>query len=474
MDRQAYWKWTTLVPLLAVAGVFFVSVFDPLDYDGVTKRWSAKIFYRLYAPLYPPNFRDKIAIVFLDEETLAKRQETWPPTHLVHGDVLTAIMDYEPAAVLVDLFFTEQRANDHIALTTAVIRRAEKEGVPLFFIADPYAAGADKVARPEIVKAVTSSQLVSPEADFEGGVTTQYRLLSSGALRLEPAALVVADAYCENLNGRADSEAKCVVPKPSNDLAPLEVVWGLRPSMCDRDLGDLGPENVNSFCSELSPSALGSSLQLLWSDLVSEVPVPYHAFLSTEQVLDGGLRDRLEPLLKHKIVIYSARHNLVKDRAFTPVHGSVEGAFVHAMAIDNLLNWGGRYVHMASKEGFVEKTIIELLPTLVMLCASLVVIAHRRSLIRKLPAGSESGLTPSERKLLLEEDEGFLEKFHLILILLIFAAAPVSFFLFSISPFNWFGLLICVEAVHRFGRKLFAPRATGQSHAADETYHYTG
>jgi hypothetical protein len=125
ISRHKYWKWTTLVPMLVVLGVFFVTIFDPFEWESITKKWSARIVYKIYGALYPKNYRDKITVVFLDRKTLDARSESWPPSHLVHSDVVSAILGYHPVALLVDIFFTEERKDDHFAATANVVKKTQ-------------------------------------------------------------------------------------------------------------------------------------------------------------------------------------------------------------------------------------------------------------------------------------------------------------------------------------------------------------
>lgn len=472
MFRQAHWKWTTLLPLLAIASVFGVTVLDPFEWDSVTKRWSAKILYKVYAAVYPTRFRDDITVVFLDEDTLEGRRETWPPTHLVHGDVLTAILDYQPASILVDMFFTEQRPGDHFQLMEKVVQQANGQGVPLFFIGDANAGKAGKVVRPEILAMQRANQLrlVSADVEFEPGVTTLYPMKThrAGSLELKPAALAVAEANCSRLAGKETCEELRRLAEEVQQPDELEVVWGLQPSLCENvaRYSDLAPATVDldGFCANLLVSYFGRPVQLLRNIFVPEhdrtddpVRVPYHASLSAEQVLDGDLRDRLTPLLKDRIVIYAARHALLNDRAFSPVHGPIDGAFVHAMAIDNLLTFGGRYMYMASKEGVFDKTWTDYQPILLMLAAALAVIWNRRNLVRSAANASQTSLSVEAKEELLEKDERFLRWVHRSFLAVCVALALIEFFLLHIAPYNWFGLIAFGEAIHQLGRRAFAP-----------------
>jgi hypothetical protein len=67
LDARYQWRWTTLGPILAVVAVFVLTIFDPFEFESVTKRHSANIFYKIYGAVYPMKHRDSISVVLLDE-----------------------------------------------------------------------------------------------------------------------------------------------------------------------------------------------------------------------------------------------------------------------------------------------------------------------------------------------------------------------------------------------------------------------
>jgi CHASE2 domain len=474
-----YWRWIFLAPLLVVAGVFFVTIFDPVEWESVTRKWSANIVYKVYAALYPETFRDKVTVVFLDSNTLFRRGEAWPPSHKIHSDLLTALLDYQPAAILVDLFFTEQRADDHFNLTDDALRdnaRRKNGMVPIYFIADCGNDQRERPARPEVLKLADDGTLtlVSADINLESGVSTLYPLEARrcGSREIEPAALAIATARC----GMADiqtCEALRSLQTSSGDPRPLEVVWGLAPELCkndamDRDLTP-NPDDFQRICSDLFSHWYSRPIQLLWEDFIipkwrriyDPVPVPYHAYFSAEQVLDGNMHNRLKPYLSGKIVIYSARYRLVEDHALSPVHGAdIAGAFAQAMAIDNLLTFGDRYMHPTSMEGTFIKTATDFQPTGLMLLAAIAVGLYRWSLLRSLPVEIQNRLTTEAQRELLHKDELFLRRVRIFLYLAVIVIAALEFSVMHISPLNWLAMLLVIEGTHWFERKAFAIKAS--------------
>jgi CHASE2 domain len=476
MPWRPYWKWIFLAPLLVVAGVFFVTISDPFEWESVTRKWSAKIVYKVYAAVYPENFHDKITVVFLDSNTLNRRKETWPASHLIHSDVLTAILGYQPAAILVDMFFTEQRTDDHFKLTKTVL---EDNGgkVPIYFIADCGKDQRERPARPEILKLADDGALtlVSADINLESGVSTLYPLETHqcGSREIKPAALAIATARCGMADIRDIQTCKALrsLQTSPGDPSPLEVAWGLEPALCknhaqDRDLMP-NSGDFQRICSDLFSHWYSRPIQLIWEDIFfpkwrriyDPVPVPFHAYFSAEQVLDGNMHDRLIPYLTGKIVIYGALHRLVNDNALSPVHGSIPGAFVQAMALDNLLTFGDEYVHPTSMDGTFIKTATDYQPTALMIVAAILVGLKRWSLLRSLPSDIQEKLTVEAQRELLKKDEHFLRRVRGGLYVVLIVVGTIEFAGMHVSPLNWLAMLLVIEGTHWFGRKVFAVKA---------------
>jgi hypothetical protein len=243
--------------------------------------------------------------------------------------------------------------------------------------------------------------LVSADADYSSEITTDIPLEKRryGSLVIVSAALAIATDECQILGGQACGRLRSlsafrVKDSESGDLRPLEVVWGLQPALCESNARDydLTPwkDRLRKICADLFSTWYGRAIELLWQDVAfpksyrmyDPVQVPYHTFLSAEQVLDGNMHKRLAGLLTGRIVIYGAGDRSASDHALSPIHGNIDGAFAHAMAIDNLLTFGDQYMHPTSIEGVFDKAATDYQPTALMLVAAVAVARKRRSLIR--------------------------------------------------------------------------------------------
>lgn len=289
-DRHSAWKWTTLTPLLAILAVYVLTVFDPFDFESVTKRQSARIFYKVYSTLYPKTNRDRIAVVLLDDETLAQRpNETWPPSHQLHGDILDAVLSYKPAAVFVDIFFIQKGANDHFARMNDVIERNAKANpkIPLFFVSADVTPTMPS-ARPELRQLAYDGKitLVSAQIEGEAGGAPLYPL-HQDAQDHDPAALAIYKWVCADPKNPKLAHVRCA-PVPAGEKTQMELAWGLKPAdiNCKR-AQESSDSRLARVCDDLLDSPLKRPLQLLWEALIPRdwrptdpVPLPYHPEIS--------------------------------------------------------------------------------------------------------------------------------------------------------------------------------------------------
>jgi CHASE2 domain-containing sensor protein len=448
LDPVSVWKWTTLSPIVAVLVVFVITILDPFGFESVTKRQSANIFYKWISAAYPEAQRDNISVVMLDEDTLKDRpEEPWPPSHLVHGDVLDAILSYKPAAVLVDIFFLKPNVNDHFTRTNEVIENSPNN-VKLFIVASDRVSSAP-AARPEIMLLVEQKKITLVSADIDGDATEAPIYPLHKEDKYEPAALAVYDWICEDPAQPKLEAAKCNKDGvPGKNPGGMEVVWGLMPAKynCRGEL--------QHVCKDLFSSLASRPIQLLWEALIPRdwrhfdpLRIPYHAVISTKNLLN---RDKdIEKLLAGKVVIYGAHFSLVKDFVFSPVHGQIDGPFFHAMALDNLLTYGDRYVQEPASNRTFGKEWPEFQPTILMIFAGLAVYLHRRHLLRvtALDAGGHH---------LHERDERFMRFLRYGLFFI--AIGSLAEFFWGISPFNWMALFIFIETTHWLDKRFFQPR----------------
>jgi CHASE2 domain-containing sensor protein len=477
LDPGRVWAWTTLGPLLAAAAVLFLTVIDPFEIESASNRQSAKILYKAYAALYPQTMRDNITLVFLDNATLTDQHQTWPVDHALHASVLESIRHYKPAAVLVDLFFLQARKDDLFDLSKKQIELYKAEGIPLLLIAGTTESGAIATLRPEITK--DDAIIVSPDVSGLPGEDRSYRLTPAEG-KYPAAAWALYQGVCNRhaegvaLAAAGDARLKWIpdcaeISKAAAPYPMMEVVWGLKPADWNCQFRQITERR--EACDEGAWSFGSRLFQLLWASLIpvqdrhiDPLPVSYHAEVSTVDVIHGEKHEDLAPLLTGKVVIYGSHIPPVIDLVNTPVQGPIDGAFIHAMALDNLLTWGRGYIHRSPLLGTTNKELTEFEPAAVMLVVSIVVMVHRRRLI--------AAVTPATTvEYLREQDERWLRVTRWCIYVFMVGVGYVQTVLYGFSPMNWLGLFVVVHVAHWI-EKWFFRKVVRELHAAGSTAAY--
>ncbi|MBW8733399.1 MAG: CHASE2 domain-containing protein, partial [Asticcacaulis sp.] len=93
--------------------------------------------------------------------------------------------------------------------------------------------------------------------------------------------------------------------------------------------------------------------------------------------------DRIETLLRDRLVLVGAKYNAGADWQSSPVQGNLPGVFVHAMALDNLLTRGEGYRKVAHSWLDLSNWVETLLLFVLLLLTNGGLLAHRA--VRHLP-----------------------------------------------------------------------------------------
>lgn len=407
--------------------------------------------------------------MYLDDETLRYFNETWPPSHKIHSEILRAILDYHPAAVLVDFFFVHIAPGDNFDRTQTAIKEYQDKYVPLFVVwAQDVRPEVWKLANDVANKSGYKIALVSGDLAGDPGhpiyPLDNLRGLRSAALALYSSVCRISDQpeapetdSLKRLRDRAPGCKKERLLSSHEGLSlthQMGVVWGLYPAAYNCNGG------AESLCKDLFRSSqpllsvIGRTFQLLWEGLLPPIYRPtdplhvhYHAEISARHFFGENNQSELGGLLAGKLVIYSSNVPAAKDVFVSPVQGEVPGALVHAMALDNLLTFGNRYIH-ESEEGHFRKNPAEFLPSIVMAAVSLLVIWRRGQMLR-------DARVHRSLYLLRNKDERLLLRVYWVLVGTLIACGTIEFFVFRIAPFNWLGLWIVVHMAHRVDKWFF-------------------
>jgi hypothetical protein len=173
-----------------------------------------------------------------------------------------------------------------------------------------------------------------------------------------------------------------------------------------------------------------------------------------------------------RYVFYGGNFAMADDLITPPTHEPVPGVFLHAMALDNLLQSQGEYVHLEGESGIFAKTtgLTWLVVAFAGFCT--VVAWNGYEALTKRPAGKETGDTSSGPKPYHSRAEriwiwlrpvgshliggAWVVIFLLLSVAGTFLALWVGFSVLNLAPINYIGVLsfVGVHTVVRGGREI--------------------
>lgn len=340
---------TLSVAAVLFAGTFladrFFNLVDPLGLSRVTQAQSEQVTARLLAPFYggdaPHRGQGRIAVVLINEASMAARGQAWPLQYADMADVLKRVIRQAPAAIYLDIYIDGGRAYDG-SLTDA----REYIGDLLDEARIPLLQAVPQVGAPTWLAGV--SPWAQPVVSSWHGYGTAYPLTVAraqtgiaGQANMAHAPDVLSPAMTL-FNTLCPAGAQCRKDMPARPTAlePLVIQWGSR-----------FPQHspARDCQGEPSPPWL-EALALAWQDVSSgiddsatqreRVRCPYALTLFEDQLDDPAQAE----LLKGRAVVVGAALKSMPDWVQSPVHQKIPGAYLHAMALDNLLTWGTDYI----------------------------------------------------------------------------------------------------------------------------------
>lgn len=347
-------RWAQLWGLVILLGVSFalLALGDKFSAEGLA---LTRFMARAQAPVtgqfvYPETARDKITVVLYDRQYLQDNGSAWPLTYQEHADALLRLVAdpaARPKAILLDVTFGQQRNDPTITLLRQAFCSLQNDfKVPVFLAALP---------SPEDGKLTVRDGLGGPSSDLQA---TCFTLV--GVDYIPDALDGVAWTY---LMTRHRTEAGWQAGPPSGtqpayrsaalaiaqdagavqlgeETVPMALVWGHNSAA--QGEAPLSLKDCRAGQSQWSSVLPGFLRSLFASESEAQALCPYHRTLSMSQISELP-EVELAPLLKDRYVMVGANVPGYNDFANSPVHGTLPGIHMHAMALDNLLTYGDRY-----------------------------------------------------------------------------------------------------------------------------------
>jgi CHASE2 domain-containing sensor protein len=345
------------VTLITVA----IAAVNPFGIRDAAEHASLDVYQRLVAPAYPRDGQRLAAVVLLDDATLKRLGQTFPPDFGVYARIVDGLAAVGAEAVFLDLNFIDRRGGDE-ALAAF---RVSLGNIPTFLAATEEASKAERCAEvrvvnlPDIAGAVRSEP--HPLVRDEG---RRVRLWQENPCPswadwppgLRPAAaLELYRWHCrrqESCRGGVDDPD--ANPAAFGRDRMLTIEWG---SAWPRGAEAVHPAyaGLPEVCPEGGFAALvRQALRLGYMgdrkpvDLLFARGCSYHPVIRAEWLLapdeNDADADAIARLLAGRVVLVGANYAGQNDVSASPVFGDVPGVMMHAMAFDNLVVRGARHL----------------------------------------------------------------------------------------------------------------------------------
>jgi CHASE2 domain-containing sensor protein len=311
---------------------------DPFGLSTASDRASEDIFLRLYPIFYPATNQDEIKVVMIDERDLPLKpggSREWPLEYNEYAALIEKVLEQKPRGVFIDLLFDTSQKRD-ITPLRELIDRIPKDGPPVVFAT--YASNPERI-------------LLPGSLTYEGG----------GAMK-GVVELVTNRNHYQTATGLADHGASAATvlynsTNPSgkriatDEASQFLVTWGN--TLPARDAADPACANIvdtfdsrlEAFASTLARGVSGSFPG--WTGLKGErswermQPCPYHQEIPARDLMQMS-NTQSGSQLEGKYVLIGAAVSGSGDTINSPVHGQLPGVYLHAVALDNLLTFGGK------------------------------------------------------------------------------------------------------------------------------------
>jgi len=441
-----------------LTAIFFI---NPFGLRTATVKYSEDIFIRLWAPLYGEKAESEIAVILLDDAFITHYENRYPVSYSQLVKLFRVISQHQPAAVFFDIFQQYEHSNG----LKQWLNSLDNARFPVFM------AGLPWVDTPQELSSVDSlrhklNQVTQFTTVGWQGYEHYYPLQVNGPLdgSFSTAALDLYTVWCRN-NQDSCPLKSAELEDSSLFKQPMLVQWSNRPAPDQETY-----LNLSRPCQDVSTDLWGYVLDWLTLEIRRLCPYFETAWderrltcsniltLSASSLFEPGAmspESKINKALQGRIILVGYNLQASNDRVFSPLHGSMPGVFYHAMALDNLINYGSQYWHVP--QPFVGTlTISDLLEGVLQLFVFWLVFYCRGW---HLSAASGNGEEHLQDKNL------YVKKRRLLFItsLALFITSIWWCFFGSVGVINWFALLmtmglliptLVMGALRKFSNKL--------------------
>lgn len=329
---------------------FIFKYIDPVGLESATKSASAQFFSAITEPFYGYGSHGRsqshTAVVEISDDSLKDFEETWPVSYHRHAYLLKQILEAQPAAILVDIYFNGERQGDDLHIFDSVLAQARQMHVPIFFVhgipGDP--SDSTNGALPE---PLTPYQVYSGWSGEKAGMYPLHVEVPGGEGATAPtAAFAMYAALCQDR-----WQSLCHMDRSLEE--PAFVRWGVYVDPVQKQVFD-----SSGGCRDATAGGLARlerAISTGFHALNGRWVPPRDNACFYQLTMDAALLDKISPrtnmpytdALRGRAVFYGGDLAAMHDTVVAPAIGQVPGVQLHAMAFDNLLTYGTHYFHEA-------------------------------------------------------------------------------------------------------------------------------
>ncbi len=336
------WLW-----FLWIAGYLVVEKVDPFGLAAAATQQSRAIADRVMASFYDSDAKNHTAVVLVDDVTLNKREQPWPPSYDYYSSVLLRVALQGPKAIFLDFMFTRVRDDQEgfrrLVDAGTLVQRELK--IPIF-VAE---VASEPCTRPEIAGFSTPAMAVwSGYGDAYPltlrGEDTVCRQGTDPKTPAPSVAFLLYQTYCREAAGRCRPDPNVDSAAFAEPLVPRWARWA--PATAPPAPGfDCPPLHGFSWArawDALTMFSLGL-VQGFGGGDAALTPCP-----TTLTVAEHTLRNpQVGALLGGRIVLVGSNVEASGDLTLSNIHGLLPGVYMHATALENLMDYGDRYFRNA-------------------------------------------------------------------------------------------------------------------------------
>lgn len=478
-----------------------IAQFDPFGIKTATSIQSESIILRLIGGPWYQSKAQKITVVLIDNQYIEQMKDRWPLTYSQHAFILDTILFHKPKAVFYDVLFqflhdpSSVTREDELDQFIETLWLGDENKIPIFIpnlvntLRSTSSCESDMplsevgIEEELIIKSIFDQE---PHKSLLGtaikktyvgwhGCGNRYPSFIMHATKQQTPAYALYKTVCDmdenfspgckSLKANEDAGTKpcCLFTKREIKTGkdfnsfnkPLMIRWGS--GVTEEHLSLYEGTEYGSECEVFNTSARGFWDRLSYSlkqlglmtrqgfqmsiERGKSERCTYTDTLHATWLLESPteeLYDVISHMIEDRVVLIGAQVHAANDYILSPVNDNVPGVYMHAMALDNYLEYGADYFKsMSQTHTFLIELFVTLLGHFIFFWVARDYVSPR---IVAFIKSDKINIYVFDKSALLESTLNFFLRMFILLTL----GFIVGFILwsFKFAPMDWAGILL--------------------------------